>query len=371
MTDTKGTPDHSADIDRPEFGTAADNRTELAGTPVAPVVKPLWPDVSIWLTLCAVYVGIGIAGLIELWFVTPLIVVLVMAQALETRMRARLVLGVIVIFLAVTSIVLGILMLVWREAMILSDEPYVDTIALSLIAWGLLTLPCLIRRARIRFFPALGLDKDSALHTTSAVMFVSTLILCGGIFVLLLDDPGETIFLDLKDPVISLLTDIPLALAGVGFMLRRDFKQSLVRLGFSSMTLREFGWALVVTFLLLLVVLLFDFAEEVLLPEIHALEERFPMKFRNVSPLLGVPAVALAAGVGEEVVFRGALQPRFGIVLTAVLFAALHVQYQLPGIVLIFIIGTVLGIMRKRRSTTFSACVHMIYDIAAFSLPDF
>lgn len=325
----------------------------------------------IWLTVCAVYVAIGIPGPVELWFVTPLIVLLVMAQALETQMRARLVLGLITIFLAVTSIVLGLLMLAWREAMTVPEEPYVDTMALSLIVWGLLTLPCLIRRVRIQFFPALGLNKDSALHTTSAVMFVSSLVLCGGIFVLLLDNPGETIFLDLKDPIISLLTDIPLALAGIGFMLRRDFNQSLVRLGFSSLTLREFGWALVVTFLLLLAVLLFDFAEQQLLPEVHALEERFPMKFRNVSPLLGVPAVALAAGIGEEAVFRGALQPRFGIALTALLFAALHVQYQLPGIVLIFLIGVILGIMRKRKSTTFTACVHMIYDIAAFSLPDF
>jgi membrane protease YdiL (CAAX protease family) len=325
----------------------------------------------IWLTVCAVYVAIGIPGLFELWFVTPLIVLLVVAQALEPRMRARLVLGVITIFLAGTSIVLGILMLVWPEAMTLSHEPYVGPSAISLISWGLLTLPCLIRRARIHFFSALGLNKDSALHTTSAVMFVSTLVFCAGIFVLLMDEPGETIFLDLKDPVVSLLTDIPLALAGVGFLLRRDFKESLTRLGFSSMTLREFVWVLVVTALLLLAVTLFDLAEQLVLPEIYALEERFPMQFRDVSPLLGIPAVSIVAGVGEEAVFRGALQPRFGISLTALLFAAVHVQYQLPGIALIFVIGIVLGVMRKRRSTTFTACVHMVYDIAAFSLPDF
>jgi membrane protease YdiL (CAAX protease family) len=202
-------------------------------------------------------------------------------------------------------------------------------------------------------------------------MFVFTLVLCGGIFVLLLDDPGETIFLYLKDPVISLLSDVPLALAGVGFMLRRDLKQSLGRLGFSSISPKEFGWAVGVTVPILLGVLLFDLAEKLLLPEIHALEDRFPMKFANVSPLLGIPAVSLAAGVGEEAVFRGALQPRFGIVLTALLFAALHIQYQLPGIIVIFIIGIVLGVMRKRKSTTFTACVHMVYDIMAFLLPDF
>jgi hypothetical protein len=86
---------------------------------------------------------------------------------------------------------------------------------------------------------------------------------------------------------------------------------------------------------------------------------------------VGAPLVALAAGVGEEAVFRGALQPRFGVPLTALLFAAVHVQYEIPGIVLIFLIGVALGILRERTSTTFTAVAHMLYDIAAFLLPDF
>jgi membrane protease YdiL (CAAX protease family) len=362
-------PDPKAS-DQSDSGISVD--AQLGDASLAePVTGRLWPGVLVWLGLCVVYATVGGLGVFELWFVTPLIVVLVLSQAVESWRRTRVLLGMIALVLALMSIVIGLAMLLWPEALELSEEPFPDTIAWSLAIAGLLVLSCLIRRVRFRYFPAIGLDPHSALHTTVAVMFVFTLVLCAGLFALLLEDAGETIPLHLKDPVISLLSDVPLALAGVGFMLRRNLNQSLDRLGFSSISPSEFGWAVVVTVPIVLAVLLFDYAEKLLLPEIHALEDRFPMKFVDVSPVLGIPAVSLAAGVGEEAVFRGALQPRFGIVLTALLFAAMHVQYQLPGIMLIFVMGIVLGIMRRRTSTTFTACVHMTYDIIAFSLPDF
>jgi membrane protease YdiL (CAAX protease family) len=371
MTENNGISREQENIVLSESDAAVDNRGELnkAGTPPARV-RPLWHGVLVWLAVCVAYVGIGMAGFIELWFITPFVFALVVSQVLETRMWTRFFIGIVAIFLALLTVVLGILILVWREAW-LPDEPSTYTIAIFLIVLGSLVLPCLVRGARARLFSVIGLNQDSTLHTTASVMFVLTVVSCGGIFVLLLEDPGETIFLDLKDPIISLLSDVPLALAGVGLMLRRDFKQSIERLGFVSMKWREFGWAVVVTLPFILVVLLFDSAEELLLPEIHALEDRFPMEFRNVSAIFGIPAISLAAGLGEEAVFRGALQPRFGIVLTALLFAAVHVQYQLPGIFLIFIIGIFLGVLRKRKSTTFTACVHMVYDVIALSLPDF
>jgi membrane protease YdiL (CAAX protease family) len=372
MTDNNQASHHSKDLDFTDSSAAVHAPTELRENVVAaPAAKPLWAGVLFWLALCAVYLGIGNAGLIELWFVTPFVFALVASQALEARTWMRLFIGVVAISLALLTIVVGVSMLVWRQALWLPDEPYIYPLAICLILLGCLALPCLIRRVRASIFPAIGLNQESALHATTAVMFVVVLVSCGGIFVLLLNNPGETILVHLKDPIISLLSDIPLALAGVGLMLKRDFKQSLERLGFFSISWRDLGWAAVVSVSLILAVLLFEFAEKLLLPEIHALEDRFPMKFANVSPLLGIPAVSLAAGLGEEAVFRGALQPRFGIILTALLFAALHVQYQLPGIVLIFVIGIFLGILRKRKSTTFTACVHIFYDTIAFLLPDF
>ena len=47
---------------------------------------------------------------------------------------------------------------------------------------------------------------------------------------------------------------------------------------------------------------------------------------RALGPLRGaeVLAISLASGVGEELLFRGALQPWLGLVPTSILFAAMH-----------------------------------------------
>jgi membrane protease YdiL (CAAX protease family) len=73
----------------------------------------------------------------------------------------------------------------------------------------------------------------------------------------------------------------------------------------------------------------------------------------------------LSAGVGEEVTLRGGLQPRLGIPLTALLFAALHVQYSWFGMGLVFALGLALGLIRKHASTTAAIVVHGIYDMLA------
>ena len=367
MEDSKDTVHRLA-----ESTTEVDGPAEIVTASVAvPLAKPLWPGVLFWLALSAAYVGLAITGLVEdLWFAAPLILVFVIAQTLETAALVRRVVGLVTILLALSAIAVSSQFLLWKDFLPLREDIHAQTIILCVFIGSSLALPGLLRGFRIHLFPAIGLNPNSSLHTTAAVMFIFTLMMVRWLFVMLSDEPGETILLDLKDPIVSLLTDVPLALAGVGFLMRRDLKESLVRLGFVPISIREFIQAVGVAVPLVLAVVLFEFAEEVFFPEIHALEDRFPLEFANVSPFLGVPALSLAAGVGEEAIFRGALQPRFGILLTSLLFAALHVQYQLPGMILIFCIGVTLGIMRNRRSTTFTACVHMVYDIIAFSLPD-
>jgi membrane protease YdiL (CAAX protease family) len=77
-----------------------------------------------------------------------------------------------------------------------------------------------------------------------------------------------------------------------------------------------------------------------------------------VSPLAAL-AVSLSAGVGEELLFRGALQPRFGLVLTSLLFAVGHAHYGLsPATVEVFVIGLVLGLVRRRINTTTCIVIH-------------
>ncbi len=329
----------------------------------------------LWLALCAVYVGLGVFGVGSgLWGVAPYIAALTIARATEPRPGLRRGLRTAAVAGATGAIVVGVAVGIGREHVLgagSGDTARLVTVAaFSLAAAGILTLACAVRPVRQRLFPRVGLDPASAVHATAAVLYATTLVVMAGSFVLLYDDPGETIPIYLSDPVVSLLTDVPLALAGVGWLMTRNFSMALGRLGFVPITRRQVAWAGVVAAAFVVAAGLLDHVEGWLLPEIYEREGRFSLKFANVSPWLGAPLVAVAAGVGEEAVFRGAMQPRFGVPLTALLFAAVHVQYEIPGIILIFLIGVVLGVLRDRTSTTFTALAHMLYDIAAFLIPD-
>ena len=52
-----------------------------------------------------------------------------------------------------------------------------------------------------------------------------------------------------------------------------------------------------------------------------------PAGLSPVSAVLFALLVGVGAGLGEETLFRGAVQPRLGIAATSVLFASMHVQY--------------------------------------------
>jgi membrane protease YdiL (CAAX protease family) len=81
-----------------------------------------------------------------------------------------------------------------------------------------------------------------------------------------------------------------------------------------------------------------------------------------VSPI-GAVLIGITAGLGEEMVVRGVLQPRLGILLSNLFFASLHAyQYGFDGLLSVFIIGLILGVVRKRTNTTTSSIVHGTYD---------
>ena len=87
------------------------------------------------------------------------------------------------------------------------------------------------------------------------------------------------------------------------------------------------------------------------------------------APQAGVDGVGVflaghgIAAVGEELLFRGALQPVLGLGLTSVLFALIHVQYGItPFLLIVLILAVILGLIRRYFSTTIAIFVHVGYD---------
>lgn len=86
--------------------------------------------------------------------------------------------------------------------------------------------------------------------------------------------------------------------------------------------------------------------------------------FAGLMTPLGVVVIAITAGIGEELFVRGLLQPRFGVVLPAVFFTALHAgQYRLNTMVPLLVLSLALGWVRARWHTTAAIIVHGTYDL--------
>ena len=80
--------------------------------------------------------------------------------------------------------------------------------------------------------------------------------------------------------------------------------------------------------------------------------------------LLGALTLGLSAGLGEEMLFRGAAQPRLGLVFTSFLFGAVHTQYTIsPALLQVFAVGLLLGITRRRKGTLTAIAVHSTYNL--------
>jgi len=333
-----------------------------------------WPSraqtaVLVWLLFGVLCLAVEVAGLVDgLALPVPLMITLVMARAVEGRLEpiAR-VLRTATLAAAVVS-ALGAVVVIRRRVALLELSPF--TLAAVLGTFAALAVVMAWRPARVVLLRRLGLDPDSAVHVVSGAGFVVALLFTVASFIDLQGEPPQPLPLGLSDGLVALVGDGALALAGVGFLLTRGLRATADRLD-----LRPLGrWALLgalgIAALFHALVWVLERAEVLLLPNLAALEDRFDYEFVGVPPVVGGLLLSLGVGIGEEMLFRGAMQPRFGVVLTAVLFAMFHVQYQLPGIGMIFLVGLGMGLLKRRTSTTFTAAVHVLYDVGAFLLPD-
>jgi len=164
--------------------------------------------------------------------------------------------------------------------------------------------------------------------------------------------------------VLGQLVFVSFAVAGVGTGIRRDLPQTLQRLGLRKPTSPQ----LLIAGAVILLFLAFDYAIskvwQYLMPSsFAAVMQASEHLYASFSSPLGALLLGVSAGIGEETLFRGALQPRLRVPLTALVFAAGHVQYSLsPAILEILIIGLALGWLRDRTNTTTCIVVHGGYN---------
>jgi hypothetical protein len=151
---------------------------------------------------------------------------------------------------------------------------------------------------------------------------------------------------------------------GVGVFIRRDWRELMKRLGLvrptSGQLVRGVGWIIVLVLLQIVAAGLWA----ILNPEqIATLEDINSVLLENVDTIPEWLVLALAAGIGEEILFRGAIQPVFGLWFTSIIFAVVHVQYGFSPITLfVVLLAVILGLIRRRHNTTIAIFVHAGYN---------
>ena len=78
---------------------------------------------------------------------------------------------------------------------------------------------------------------------------------------------------------------------------------------------------------------------------------------------------ACLTGISEEILYRGALQPVFGILLSSLFFTLIHVQYAFtPAALILFLVSLGFALLRKRYSTSAAIIAHASYNFLPFLL---
>jgi uncharacterized protein len=169
------------------------------------------------------------------------------------------------------------------------------------------------------------------------------------------------------DSVYGLCWTLPAAVFAVGYGVRRTLSEAIDRLGLIIPTRATCLTALIATVAILAGVWLMDLAVTWLWSRFGwpVTDERMvDVLFAHAFGVAGALIVGVTAGVGEEVIVRGILQPRLGLLLSNLAFTAVHAyQYHWDALVQVFLIGLVLGLVRRRTNTTTTALIHGGYDV--------
>jgi membrane protease YdiL (CAAX protease family) len=245
-----------------------------------------------------------------------------------------------------------------------------DTRAFGLVlaitgGWAMLLSVGKVRQILARIMP---LNPASPVHSLALVLSVYLI----GYTALLLSQGGLSGLAESAEPaplyflVLSELLFAVVALFGVGFILRRRGRELAKRLGLERPQPMPILVAVSLIIILVMLQACAGLIWGVLNPEqSEILDDVSATLLTEIDTVWEWFVIALATGIGEELLFRGALQPALGLGFTSILFALIHIQYgYTPVTLFVVLIAIVLGVMRRYYSTTITIFVHVGYNFS-------
>jgi membrane protease YdiL (CAAX protease family) len=218
---------------------------------------------------------------------------------------------------------------------------------------------------RERVASLLPIDPDNPVHALALVLAV--LLFGTQVTSIVFTSVGASTqtALTLADLISQELPFLILAGAGVGLFMRRNLSQATERLGLIVPAWWQVVLAVAAAGVFFAFGLGMDSLSHIWTPDVaRQVDSTSQRLFGGLGTPMGIAALALAPGICEEIMFRGALQPRLGIIATALLFTCIHTQYGLSLDALsVLVIAVGLGLIRKFTNTTTSVITHTTYNL--------
>jgi CAAX protease family protein len=236
----------------------------------------------------------------------------------------------------------------------------------TLLLGGLGLMLPLFRPIRVQLSKIGDFDPDDPVHMLGTGIFLGAIGFIGGQLISA-PEPEEVSSFDVGPIIAQGVFFVLLAVVAVGYHVDRTWPEVRERLGLVRPTLPGVGVALgsvVVGFITSGIASELTRATN----EKYANEINRSLEVMTTSSpsYIAAPLIGLSAGIGEELLFRGALQPRYGIIPTSILFALLHSQYGFSFITLgTFLLGCIFGLIAKRYGTTHAIIAHTTYNTLA------
>lgn len=307
---------------------------------------------------------------VEILAFLPGLLLLVLANYTEKRKEFRVLTQVFLTLVIVLIILDGLLTVELSGTELAGKIKNADIYGYGLCATGLVSLLFLLRPVRKSLAKIISIKPDNWLHAT-ALVFAAMLVGLSLTTALTTDvvSLGKEAGLGVESMVIQDAFFVAAALLGVGWLTRHGLKGTLERLGVKKPKQRDIGLSIAFLAILFAIVMVVSLTGKILGQGNDSLDTKGDPTVEALGGVTVITAIifALGAGIGEEMIFRGALQPRFGIILTSAVFALIHIQYFNPiSIISLFAISIAFCYERRMANTTACIITHSAYDLILF-----
>lgn len=296
--------------------------------------------------------------------------IVILVNLVEKHQKWTFLVDVFWAFAALMGSLLGIGILLAAELRVswVLDTFTSITLGVLILLPSYLVLFCLLPFIRQRLSRVFPLDPKSPLHMSA--LFISFYLLLWSFLNLTIGEGIEGLKENAETFPVSLyvlqsLGFASFAFVGVGLFVRRNGRQVIKRLGLDKLNWRNVMYGMMAVIIMIAIDISISKVWSLVAPEqLEELSQVSDIMFGDFDSVPLVVLLAVLSSLSEELLFRGALQPRLGLWFTSILFASIHIQYSIsPATLVVFLLGIVLGLLRKYFGTWTSIFAHFGYNL--------